>query len=150
MRELTESYLNDDFANQLIAELQGNPEARPPFSLTDGIFRYKHKLYIGAKGEWRGRIMQEMHDSAIGGHSGILGTYQRTKQICYWPGLKKEVHQHVSSCNICQMHKHEKVKPPGLLQPISTPEGKCLYYTKFFDKFGDHSWVLALIGNYGK
>jgi hypothetical protein len=137
-------------ANQLIEELQGNPEARPPFSLTDGILRYKHKLYIGAKGEWRGRIMQEMHDSAIGGHSGILGTYQRTKQICYWPGLKKDVHQHVSSCNICQMHKHEKVKPTGLLQPISTPEGKCLSYTKFFDQLGDHSLVLALIGNVGK
>lgn len=68
-------------------------------------------------------MLKEMHDSAVGGHSGILGTYQRSKQVCYWPGLKKDVHHYVSTCDVCQMHKHENIRPPGLLQPIEAPKG---------------------------
>ncbi|KAL2237851.1 UNVERIFIED_CONTAM: Transposon Ty3-G Gag-Pol polyprotein, partial [Sesamum indicum] len=32
-----------------------------------------------------------MHDSALGGHSGITGTLQRLKMLFFWPTVKEEV-----------------------------------------------------------
>lgn len=154
MQELTDSYLNDQFANNLIEELQENSDARPPYTLTDGILRYKNKLYIGSNGDWRRKVMQEMHDSATGGHSGILGTYQRTKHLCYWPGLKKDVHAHVSCCDVCQMHKHENIKPPGLLQPIASPEGPwkgiCMDFITGLPKSEGKDVILLIVERFTK
>jgi Integrase zinc binding domain len=45
--------------------------------------------------------MQWMHDSSIGGHSRILGTFQRVKKLFYWPNLKEDVLQHVKACHVC-------------------------------------------------
>jgi hypothetical protein len=68
-------------------------------------------------------MIQVLHDSSIGGHSGILGTYQRVKKLFTWPGLRQTVMTHVGSCEICQMNKAERVPSPGLLEPIPIPEG---------------------------
>lgn len=64
-----------------------------------------------------------MHDSAIGGHSGIVGTYQRSKRFFFWMGMKKDVHEYVKGCDICELSKGENVPYPGLLQPFALPEG---------------------------
>ncbi|KAL0411857.1 UNVERIFIED_CONTAM: hypothetical protein Slati_3775400 [Sesamum latifolium] len=56
-----------------------------------GILRKGHKICVGSHGEIRSRIIKAIHDSALGGHSGINGTYQRLKLLFYWPKLKEEV-----------------------------------------------------------
>jgi transposase InsO family protein len=76
---------------------------------------------VGNNLDWRGKIVQLFHDSSLGGHAGILGTYQRV--TFYWPKLKQLVWKHVHNCHVCQLNKHEHVATPGLLQPISVPEG---------------------------
>jgi Integrase zinc binding domain len=43
----------------------------------------KDRIYVGSYSNWRGAV-QTIHDSSIGGHSGILGTYQRMKKLFYW------------------------------------------------------------------
>lgn len=69
------------------------------------------------------KILEAMHSSPAGGHSGIPVTTRRVKQYFAWKGLKKAVHEFVSSCAICQQAKPERVKYPGLLQPLSIPDG---------------------------
>lgn len=68
-------------------------------------------------------MIQVLYDSSIGGHSEILGTYQRVKKLFYWPKLKEDVLQHVQQCDVCQLNKGENVLSPGLLEPILVPEG---------------------------
>lgn len=77
---------------------------------------------MGGSGNWRTQILEEMHSSAMGSHSGITATYQRLKKFFYWPKLKEEVHNFVQSCNTCQVTKSEHVHYPGLLQPLPIPE----------------------------
>jgi hypothetical protein len=43
------------------------------------------------------------------------------KRLFYLLGLKESVHEHVNSCEICQMSKVEHVKSPGLLLPLALP-----------------------------
>lgn len=48
-------------------------------------------------------------------------TIKRIQALFAWPGLKKDVHQFVTSCPICQQAKPKRVKYLGLLQPLATP-----------------------------
>ncbi|KAL0342684.1 UNVERIFIED_CONTAM: Transposon Ty3-G Gag-Pol polyprotein [Sesamum calycinum] len=63
-----------------------------------------------------------MHDSALGGHSGINGTLHRLKMLFYWPTVKEEVQTWIRECETCQRSKHENNAYPGLLQPLPIPE----------------------------
>lgn len=92
-------------------------------SVHAGIIRVKDKLYVGTHADWRSKMIQTIHDSSVGGHSGILGTYQRMRKIFYWPGMKQTVIDQVKQCDVYQWNKGETVASPGLLEPIPIPEG---------------------------
>jgi Integrase zinc binding domain len=64
-----------------------------------------------------------MHDSHVGGHSGMLGTYQRAKRMFYWKKMKEDILTHVRRCEVCQLNKHENKPPAGLLDPITVLGG---------------------------
>jgi hypothetical protein len=64
-----------------------------------------------------------MHDSALGGHSGIQAMYQRAKKLYYWPGLKLAVELFVKQCSTYQHAKHNNQKPVSPLQPLTPPKG---------------------------
>lgn len=40
----------------------------------------------------------------------------------YWPGMKEQIQNVISECDICQRNKDERVPYPGLLQPLPVPE----------------------------
>lgn len=63
-------------------------------------------------------ILQALHNSGLGGHSGITTTLNRIKQLFSWPKMKDTVQTFVQSCDICQKAKSEHVKLPGLLSPL--------------------------------
>lgn len=68
------------------------------------------------------KIIQALHSSPMGGHSGFPVTYKRIKHLFAWPGLKSMIQEFVSHCTICQQAKPERVKYPGLLQPLPVPD----------------------------
>lgn len=86
-----------------------------------GLLKHKGRLVIGSHGELREKLINEFHNTALGGHSGVQVTYHRLKALFYWKGMKKEVKQFVRSCDNCQRNKTENIHPPGLLQPLAIP-----------------------------
>ena len=75
----------------------------------------------GKHGNLRNQILQQLHSSAVGGHSGQLRCLKRLGTVFYWPGMKKDVVEFVKQCDVCQSNKHENVPYPGLLQPLPVP-----------------------------
>lgn len=67
-------------------------------------------------------MIAEFHSSPIGGHSGYLRTYKRLASIVYWEGLKRDVQEFVSKCDVCQRNKYQAMSPAGLLQPLPVPQ----------------------------
>jgi hypothetical protein len=65
------------------------------------------------------QIIDSLHNSPIGGHSGIVATYQRVKKRFYC--LKKEVETFLHECAVCQRVKGEHCHYPGLLDPLPLP-----------------------------
>ncbi|KAL8138220.1 hypothetical protein V2J09_004221 [Rumex salicifolius] len=55
------------------------------------MLRFKGILYIGTNSSLRSQLVTAMHSEALGGHSGIQGTYQRLKSVFYWPNMKADV-----------------------------------------------------------
>jgi Integrase zinc binding domain len=123
VEEVKESYTGDSWAQQVFTQFANGIDLPHQVTVHCGIIRKQGKLYVGNNQGWRGKMMQVLHNSSIGGHSGNLGTYQRVKRNFYWPGLKMDVLTHVQGCDVCQMNKGEHVSSLGLLEPIPIPNG---------------------------
>ncbi|KAJ3685492.1 hypothetical protein LUZ61_014656 [Rhynchospora tenuis] len=121
IEDIQQSYVNDPWIEDLKEKMKENT-SDDKITVHQGIVRYKNRICVGSSGEWRDKLLSEVHDSTLGGHSGVLATYQRLKKMFYWPQMKETVHTHVRSCNNCQMNKGEHLHTPGLLQPLPIPE----------------------------
>lgn len=51
------------------------------------------------------KILEENHDNKLTGHSGFNRTYNRIKEIYFWPSLKSDVRDYVRNCISCQRNK---------------------------------------------
>lgn len=51
----------------------------------------KGRYYVRKSGDMRTRILQTLHDSGEGGHSGIVATSKRVEAQFYRPGMKTDV-----------------------------------------------------------
>lgn len=72
--ELIESYVGDEMAQQGIAECTLEPQGVSFYYYSDGILRYKGKLYVGQNSGLREKLIKNMHESNMRGHSGIENT----------------------------------------------------------------------------
>jgi hypothetical protein len=62
----------------------------------------------------------------------VIKTFRWLKQLFAWKGMKKQVFEFVKSCMVCQQAKPDRVKSPGLLQPLPVPESAWQIITMYF------------------
>jgi hypothetical protein len=118
---LATGYLDNDQDKKLLTALS-IPRAHPVgFSLVDGLIQFHNRIQVGHNKLAQQHVLQALHSSGIGGHSGIQGTYQRVKCLFAWPKMKQLVTTYVQSCEVCQQAKSQHVKLPGLLQTLLVP-----------------------------
>jgi hypothetical protein len=122
IHDVQPSYVDDVKWRELEKQLHIKPDSVPHFTLTNGLIRYKGRLYIGSKTDLRSNLIQSFHYSALGGHSGDRVTYNRIKSLFHWPGMKAEINTFIKNCPTCQKTKVEHVPYLGLLQPIPIPD----------------------------
>lgn len=123
MQEIIQSYNKDAHAIQLLIELAICPTARPHFTLQQGVIKYKGRIWVGDLTELQDKLIDALHDSPMGGHSGFPATYQRVKSLFAWTGMKKKVQSRVQNCQICLQAKPDRAKYPGLLEPLPVTAG---------------------------
>ncbi|XP_073276461.1 uncharacterized protein [Primulina huaijiensis] len=68
--------------------------------------------------------MAEAHKSKFSVHPGSTKMYRDLKNNFWWNGMKRDVAEFVSRCQVCQQFKAEHQRPGGLLQPLEIPELK--------------------------
>jgi hypothetical protein len=80
------------------------------FFLRDGhIWRHpKKKNYVSlrvvTKKEEQEELLTAFHESPWAGHRGTWATFEKLKGKYWWPGLYRDVHRFVTTCESCQMH----------------------------------------------
>ncbi|KAL4567338.1 hypothetical protein LXL04_022921 [Taraxacum kok-saghyz] len=112
---------DDVFIQQTITKLQSQVNSLPGFEVKQGRLYYKDRLVIPQKSPYVKVLLQEYHDSVIGGHSGDLKKYQRLAREWFWIGMRKDVRIYVQECAVCQQQKYSTARPAGLLQPLDLP-----------------------------
>jgi hypothetical protein len=121
--EVLNSYTNDAQATKLLQELAVHSPNDKGYRLDQGIIKYKGRMFIGDNLALQTKLISSLHDTAVGGHSGVQACYQRIKSLYYWSGLKLAVENYIKQCFVCQLAKSSHQKPAGLLQPLPPPEG---------------------------
>lgn len=151
---LIQGYADDPVAKDLLAALAVKPDADSNFSLREGLLRYKNRIYVGTNTMAQQNILQALHSSGIGGHSGITATYQRIKSLFAWPQLKQSVEEFVKQCSVCQQAKIEHTKLPGLLQPLPVRKQAwdivSMDFIEGLPKSGKSDSILVVIDKYSK
>jgi hypothetical protein len=95
------AYQDNEEDRQLLTALSLPTPHPSGFPLVDGLIRYKSRIWLGHN-TLAQHVLQALHSSGIGGHSGIQGTYQRVKSLFAWPKLKQSVITYVQACEVCQ------------------------------------------------
>ena len=81
--QLTQWYPTDTEASKILEQLALDPASCPPFSLHQGLIRFKNKLWLGSNRSLQVTVISALHDSPVGGHSRAPATYQKIKQLFY-------------------------------------------------------------------
>jgi transposase InsO family protein len=63
-------------------------------------------------------VLKEAHGSLLSGHDGVLKTKERILSCYYWPGMDKDINQHIQTCHKCQVRKKNPQPTPALLSPL--------------------------------
>jgi hypothetical protein len=70
MTGVFKSYSDDLKCKELIQQLTVTPTALPNFTFSKGLLRYKNKIYVGSSTPLRKNIIDYLHNSELGRHSG--------------------------------------------------------------------------------
>jgi len=119
--KLKDSYESNPNLHQLLQDFQIGREIPKEFTMQNGLLLYKGRIYLGPNSHLKSSVLHYVHNSPLGEHSGYLKTLHRIQQDFYWPGLRKDLRQHIRECDTYQRIKHETCKPAGLLQPLPIP-----------------------------
>uniref|UniRef100_A0A803TTB8 Gypsy retrotransposon integrase-like protein 1 n=1 Tax=Anolis carolinensis TaxID=28377 RepID=A0A803TTB8_ANOCA len=84
-----------------------------------GFWFVNKKLYIPAI--LRIKILERFHNNQSAGHTGITKTTKAIAKHCWWPGMRKDIKNHVVQCDDCARNKSRGGKPMGLLQTVVEP-----------------------------
>jgi transposase InsO family protein len=118
----------------------------------DGLIHYKNRIWIGNNTVLHQQLIEQMHSSPIGGHTGIPATVKRLQSLFAWPGLKKHIAQFVMSCPTCQQAKPKRVKYPGLLHPLQTAAWQVisLDFVEGLPLSHGYGCILVIVGLFSK
>jgi hypothetical protein len=79
------------------------------------------QVVVVPAGPVRERILAMMHDAAWAGHMGVTKTLERVSRMFWWQSMRTDVRHYVATCDSCQRNKALRMKPAGLLNPLSIP-----------------------------
>src|ERR1700720_3453770 len=74
------------------SDLLSNPRQHlRHYHIRDGLIFCGSQLYIPSSDEIKSQLMSEAHDSAVGGHLGVVKTMDALSRSFYWPKMVKDV-----------------------------------------------------------
>lgn len=89
---LQDGYLEDPDARDKLTELCIQSPNDKGFILTNGIIRYMKRIWVGTNALAQRHILQALHSSAVGGHSGVNATYHKVKSLFFLAALEDFCH----------------------------------------------------------
>ena len=105
------------------------------------------QLNVDPNTHLKAKVLQQVHDGLLRGHSGYLKTFHILKKDFYWSGMGKDLKQYIRECGVCQKLKNETCYPVGLLQPLSIPKRPWLDMSMDFVESLPKSQMKTVVGD---
>jgi hypothetical protein len=115
IEQVVNSYLSNQFSQEVLTKLAVDGASYPPYTLHQGLLRYNGKLWIGADPNLKLKLLFALHDSPVGGHLGFVVTYRMMKKLLAWKDMKIDIKEYVQACMVCQQAMPDRKKSHGLL-----------------------------------
>lgn len=91
----------DPFLAAVYEQVATDPASRPGFSIYDQSLLFKGRPVLARDSPYIPVLLQEYHDGVLGGHSGVLKTYQKIAANWYWVGMRRSIQKYVAECQVC-------------------------------------------------
>jgi hypothetical protein len=91
LSDVIASYDSNHQAKELLTRLSLQDATLEHFTLHDGVIRYKNRIWLPTSHPVIVKILDSLHVSPMGGHSGIPITLRRVKGLFYWKNLKASI-----------------------------------------------------------
>jgi hypothetical protein len=141
-------------SSHLIRQLQTNALAPPGYSWLQDELRYKGHLYLSKQSTLKSMVLSVLHATPTTGHSRFTKTYDRVKRSFFWDGMKHDIHNFVTECEVCKCNKGETVKSTGTLQPIPIPpaiwKDISMNFITRLPKLGNKSVIMVVLDRLSK
>jgi hypothetical protein len=139
---------------KLLSKLEQPASSIKRLTWDGDLLRYKRQIWVGGNVSMHQTILQTLHESAIGGHSGVQATLQHVRQLFAWPKMRTTIQDFVDTCAVCKQAKPEHVKYPGLLKPLQVPNQAwkvvSLGFIDGLPKSADYTLVLVVVNKMTK
>lgn len=89
--KLLQEVTRDEFVKKLREEVERDPNAKPGFTVEQGVLLYQGRLVLSSKSPTIVVLLKEFHETPMGGHSGFLRTYRRMAENMYWVGCRRQL-----------------------------------------------------------
>lgn len=113
-----------------------NKEDLPPsvkrqcmkYAWEEGLLLYEGKIAVPDNKDILLHLLEQHHNSPIGGHQGQVQTLKLLSRQYCWPNMKPQVHWFVGSCKIYQCSKGSKQAAPGRNMPLPEQPWEEIHY----------------------
>lgn len=85
----------------IVQDLLVNPDNQIGYQLKKGRLYKDDRIVIPKQSPRIQWLLTELHDSAVGGHSGFFRTYKRVSSLVFWEGMRKNIQDYVQACETC-------------------------------------------------
>ncbi len=92
----------------------------PTHSQEDAIWATVEQIVVPLC--YRQSLLELAHDGRFSGHLGVRKTFAGLARKFYWPGMRKDVSNHVKTCSICQKVRKKCIPPAPLVVMPHVPE----------------------------
>ena len=100
------------------SDLEKGVRSEKRILLPDQLFSSINKIFLEDDPDLRRKVLQEIHDTPIGGHPGIARTLDLLKRRYEGPKLAQTVEEYVHGCATCQESKVNNRPKKAPLQPF--------------------------------
>lgn len=132
-KERVQQLHGDKYFGPIVELLQGTMVGSPSLKLQRRVRRYfidGEHLYLREDDGTRRRcipraarqlMLQEYHDTPLGGHQGVNRMYAAMRPTLFWPKMAGDIRRFCRTCELCQRNKAAQRIPHAPSEPLETP-----------------------------
>jgi hypothetical protein len=90
--------------------------------ITGGLLRFRERYWIPSYEPLCTKLIQQSHDSVLGGHPGRDATFTAIARQFFWLNQSEQVRQFIRNCDVCGSATIWRQKKWGLLKPLPVPD----------------------------